>query len=154
MFEPSLAWWQFPVRAAIVYIALLVLIRCSGKRTVGEFTPFDLVVVMLLSESVQGGITGGDDSIPGGLLAAATLIVLNYALGRASTRSPAIDQLLEGSPVVLIADGRVLAAAARRNNIPESDLLEAIRKAGLGSVEEVATATLETDGQITVVPRR
>jgi uncharacterized membrane protein YcaP (DUF421 family) len=127
MFDLSLAWWHFPVRAAIVYVALLVLIRCSGKRTVGEFTPFDLVVVILLSESLQGGITGGDTSILGGLLAATTLIVLNYLLGRASARSPWVDRLVEGSPVVLIDDGRMLVAAARRNNIPESALLEAIR---------------------------
>lgn len=154
MFEMAFPWWHFVARGALVYGALLLLVRLSGKRTVGEFTPFDLVVVVLLGEAVQGGLTGGDESVGGGLVGAATLVALNYALGFWSARSDAVDRLVEGRAEVLIRRGRVLLAAARRNNIPFSDLREAIRRAGLVRVRDVRLATLETDGEITVVPWR
>ncbi len=87
MFDFGEPWWQLVARAVIVYIVLMVLARLSGKRTVGEFTPFDLVVVLLISEATQGALTGSDHSVPGGLLLAATLIGVNYGVGFASARS-------------------------------------------------------------------
>jgi hypothetical protein len=82
MFDMEAPWWEFILRAGVVYVALLVMVRVSGKRTVGQFTPFDLVVVMLLSEAVSGSINGQDGSLPGGLIAGATLV----AAGRADRR--------------------------------------------------------------------
>ena len=84
MFDMELPWWEFVLRASIVYVALLVMMRFSGKRTVGQFTPFDLLVVMLLSEAVSSSLSGGDDSIPGALILALTLIVLNVAIAVAT----------------------------------------------------------------------
>jgi uncharacterized membrane protein YcaP (DUF421 family) len=153
MFDVSHPWWHFVVRAALVYGTLLVLVRLSGKRPVGEFTPFDLIVVILLSESMQGALIAGDESLPGGMVAAVTLIAIDWVLGFASARSPRIERLLEGEPTVLVRDGVVQKVEMRRHNIPQSDLEEAVREAGLGDVEAVGAATLETDGKITVVPR-
>lgn len=154
MFSLALPWWEFVARGAIIYVIILFLVRLSGKRTVGEFTPFDLVVVILIGESTQGALTGGDESVLGAPIVAATLIALNMFLGFLSARSKTVDRLLEGEPVLIMRDGVVLLRALRRNNLPLSDLEEAVRKQGLQSNDEVALAMLETNGEITVVPKK
>lgn len=151
MFSANLGIWEFVARAALVYFAIMVLIRLSGKRTVGEFTPFDLFVVILIGESTQGALTGGDESVVGALVVSATLIALNYLVGFASTRSKLIDKLVEGEAVLLMRDGKVLAGALKRNNIPDSDLDEALRAEGIEERSEVRRAFLETDGTISVL---
>jgi uncharacterized membrane protein YcaP (DUF421 family) len=154
MFNLTEPWWQLVARAAIVYVVLMILVRLSGKRTVGEFTPFDLVVVLLIAEASQGALTGGDESVQGGLLLAVTLIAINYGVGFLSARSKRFDSLVEGEPVVLVRNGDRDDGALRRNNVPLSDLDEAIRKAGFLRQHDVRLALLETDGAITIVPRR
>ncbi len=154
MFELSVPWWSLLARGAIVYVALMVLLRLSGKRTVGEFTPFDLVVVVLLGEAAQGSLTGGDESLLGGLIVAATLIGLNYAVGFGTARSATFDKLVEGEAVLLVRNGQVHHRALKRNNIPETDLEEAVRRAGHATMDKVELAMLESSGEITVVPAR
>jgi uncharacterized membrane protein YcaP (DUF421 family) len=153
MFDLAHPWWHFLLRAAIVYVVLMVLLRLCGKRTVGEFTPFDLLVVILLGESAQGALVGDDHSVTGSVLVFTTLALLNYAVAFASARSKKIDALVEGEPVVLIRNGRLHEAALRRNNVPISDLEEALRKAGVRHRQDVELAMLETDGEITILPR-
>jgi uncharacterized membrane protein YcaP (DUF421 family) len=153
MFELSLPWWEFIARASMVYVALLIFVRISGKRAVGEFTPFDFVVLIMLSESAQGALTGGDQSVPGGLLLVATLVGLNYLVAALSARSRHVDRLLEGEPVMLVRHGRILKGALKRENLPLSDLQEALRKAGLADATGVELAMLETNGEITVVKK-
>ena len=147
-------WWQFVLRAAIVYLLLLVLIRLSGKRTVGEFTAFDLIVVILLGESMQSALIPDDHSVLGPAIVAATLLLLNWLVGFASSRSKRVDVLVEGEPVILVRNGRIDQKTLRSQNVPRSDLMEAIRRAQLDGVAAVARATLETDGEITIVPRK
>ncbi len=153
MFQMSLPWWEFIVRAAVVYAALLIFVRLSGKRAVGEFTAFDFVVLMLISESAQGALNGGDGSVPGGLVLVATLVTLNYGVGALSARSQRVDRLLEGEPVVLIRNGVIRHAALKRENVPISDLDEAMRRAGLKDCAQVELAMLETNGEITMIKR-
>jgi uncharacterized membrane protein YcaP (DUF421 family) len=153
MFTLSLPWWEFIARGAIVYVIILFLVRLSGKRTVGEFTPFDLVVVILIGESTQGALTGGDESVIGAPIVAATLIALNYLMGFLSARSKKVDHLLEGEPVLVVRDGTLLDHALRANNLPVSDVVEAVRKQGLRSVKQVALGVLETNGELTIVPK-
>ena len=105
MFDMDLPWWEFIARGAVIYLALLVLVRLSGKRTVGQFTPFDLVVVLLLSEAVSNGLSGGDDSVSGGLIVAATLVGLNFGLALLTSRSRRAEELLEGREVLLGRNG-------------------------------------------------
>lgn len=151
MLELSMPWWEFVVRAAMIYVALLVFVRLSGKRAVGEFTPFDFVVLILLSESAQGALTGGDESIPGALLLVATLVGLNYLVGLLSARFRGVDRLVEGEPVVLVRHGKILLGALKRQNVSIADLEEALRKNGLNDARTVELAMLETSGEITVV---
>ncbi|OYO28630.1 hypothetical protein [Janthinobacterium sp. PC23-8] len=110
MFELDVPWWELVSRAALVYIALLLMMRMTGKRTVGQFTPFDLLVVMLLSEAVSNSLSGGDDLVPGGLLLALTLLSLNMLIAVLTSRSRKIAELI---PLVdmkcafLEADGKI-----------------------------------------------
>ncbi len=154
MLELSMPWWEFLVRAATIYVALLVFVRLSGKRAVGEFTPFDFVVLILLSESAQGALTGGDESIPGAILLVGTLVGLNYLVGVLSARFRGVDKLVEGEPVVLVHHGRILYGALKRENVPISDLEESLRKNGLTDATTVELAMLETNGEITMVLKR
>ena len=141
------------LRATVVYFALLVLVRISGKRTVGQFTPFDLVVVMLISEATQAALVDGERSVTGALIVVATLIALNWLLGFASARSRRIDKLVEGSPVLVARDGRIFEDALARQNVSLGDFREAMRSHGVPRDEEIRFAFLETNGEITVVSR-
>lgn len=154
MWSPSLDLWEFVVRAAIVYFALMVLIRLSGKRTVGEFTPFDILVVLLISESTQGALTSGDQSVVGTLIVCATLVALNYGIAFLGARFRAVDRLVEGEPVVLVRHGQVFERVLRRNNLPRTDLDEALRREGLTDVGDAELVVLETDGGISVIAKR
>ena len=152
MFEMEHAWWEFVVRAAIVYVALLVMVRATGKRTVGQFAPFDLVVVMLLSEAVSGAINAQDESIPGGLIAATTLIVLNLAVVMLAARFRKVDAVLQGSPVLVGRDGTIYKDVLRRERVPESDLEQALRENNC-EIEDMRMAVLEADGSISILNR-
>lgn len=150
MFELSTPWWELPARAAVVYGVLLLLMRLSGKRTVGQFTPFDLLVVMLLSESVSSGLNGAEESVTGGLLAAATLIGLNALVAVVISRSTRLQTLAEGEPVLVGRDGRLFTATLRRCNVPLRDVERALREADC-DLRDMKFAFLEADGGISVL---
>lgn len=150
MFELSLPWWDLALRAVIVYSALLVLMRLSGKRTVGQFTPFDLLVVMLLSEAVSNGLGGGETSVTGGLILATTLIVLNVLVAMATARSTRLQLLMEGSPVLIGRDGELFRQVLRKNHVPLFDVERALREADC-DLKDMKFAFLEADGGISVL---
>lgn len=152
MLELSQPWWELMLRAAVVYASLLVMVRASGKRSVGQFTPFDLLVMLLLSEAVSNGLSGGDDSLVGGLLLAATLIGLNYLLGYITSRSAALEKLAEGSPVLLGRNGQLYHDALRANRVGQADVNRALREADC-SLKDMRCVFLETDGSISVLKR-
>ena len=149
----SLPWWEYVVRAVVVYVFLLVLLRLTGRRQVGQLAPFDLVLLLVLSNAVQNSMTGGDNSLVGGLLSAVTLILLNYGLGVATYRSKRLEALIDGRPEVLIHDGKLFEKVLARANITHHELDAALRQAGYTCVEEVRYAVLENNGSITVVPQ-
>lgn len=152
MFELELPWWELVTRAALTYAALLLLVRVSGKRTVGQFTPFDLLIVMLLSESVSNGMLGGDDSLAAGLLVATTLIALNLAAAFATSRSERLERLLDGEPVIVGRDGRPFDQVLRRHRISRGDFDKALRQADC-DLARMKLAILEHDGHISVLRR-
>lgn len=153
MFELSMPWWAFVLRACVVYFVLLAMIRLSGKRTMGQFTAFDMLLVVLLGNAVQNALLGSDNSVAGGLLLAATLIGLNGLVGLMSARSDRIEALVEGSPVLLAHDGRVYKDVLRRELVSGQDFEKAMREAGIEDVGDIRLAVLETNGHITVVRR-
>jgi len=154
IFELAMPWWEFLLRAVAVYAVLLVMLRLSGKRSVGQFTPFDMVLLILLGTAVQNSLIGEDVSLLGGLLLAATLIALNSAVGWLVARSPRIHRIVEGLPVQFIADGQLDRGILRKQRVSELDLQEALRRAGMDEVSEARSGWIETDGRISLIRRR
>ena len=149
----SIPWWEVVLRGSVVYFALMLLLRLSGKRTVGQFTPFDLLVLVLLGDAVQGSMIAGDESLPGGLLLAGTLLGWNHLVGIAARHRP-LARLIEGKPLVLAHNGHVYKDALRRANVSLDDLQEAMRQADCASINDVRVAMLEKDGCISIVTRK
>lgn len=153
MADLSLPWWEFILRGAIVFCVLLLMVRVSGRRTVGQFTPFDLLVVMLLSEAVSNSLTGGDDSVAGGLIVAATLVALNVGAAYLSSHSPTMSDLLDGSPVLLGRNGKMFDKVLKQCRLSDTDVNEALREADC-KMDEMEYAFLEADGNITIQKKR
>ena len=153
MFDLAMPWWAFVLRACIVYFILLLLIRASGKRTMGQFTPFDMLLVVLLGNAVQNALLGQDASVGGGLLLATTLLLLNWLVGLVSARSARMEALVEGVPVLLARDGQVYKDVLRRELISRADFDKAMRESGVEDIEDIRMAVLETNGHITLVTR-
>ena len=153
LFELAMPWWEFVLRALAVYVALLVMVRLSGKRSVGQFTPFDMILLILLGTAVQNSLIGEDVSLLGGLLLAATLIALNHAVGWITARSRRMHGWVEGRAVQIIEDGVLDKARLLKEGVSELDLDEALRRAGLEHVSEVRRGWLETDGHITLIKK-
>jgi len=154
MFELAMPWWEFVLRASVVYFILLMMIRVSGKRTMGQFTPFDMLLVVLLGNAVQNALLGKDTSVGGGLLLAATLIGLNWIVGLVSARSARIEAAIEGSPVLLAREGRIYRDVLCKELISRADFDKALREAGCMQVDDIFSAVLETDGHITIITNK
>lgn len=150
MFDLDLDWWELIARGAIVYLALLAMMRLSGRRTVGQFTPFDLLVVMLLSEAVSNSMTGGDESLFGGLIIAATLVALTVLLAFLTSRSKKLEQFIEGSPVLIGRDGVFFDNVLKSCRLSQSDVEEALREADCPR-PHMKCAFLEADGRISIM---
>jgi uncharacterized membrane protein YcaP (DUF421 family) len=153
MWKLSIPWYELILRGALVYIFLLVLLRVTGKRQVGQLSPFDLVLLLVLSNAVQNAMTGSDNSVTGGILCAVTLVILNYLVGLATFKSKRLEALVEGRPEILIHNGVLFPEVLERQKLTHHELNSALRAAGCACVEEVHFAIIENDGQITVQPR-
>ena len=154
LFQLSAPWWHFVLRACAIYVLVMVLIRVSGKRAVGQFTPFDLVLLILIGNAVQNGINGGDDSLTGAAIMATTLIALNYGIAFVTSRNRKVEKFVEGVPVVLARNGKLFDHVLRRELVSREDFREALRMNGVDDVSEVELALLETNGSISVVKKR
>ena len=154
LFALAMPWWEFMLRAVVVYAVELGMVRLSGKRALGQITPFDVLLIVLLGNAVQNALLGEDTSLAGGLLLAATLIAINYAVGWLVSRSRRMERLVEGEPVLVARDGKLLESVLRRELLTRADFDAALRQQGCRSIDEVELALLETNGHITIVPRQ
>ena len=152
MFSLDVSGWSIVLRTVIVYVALLLGLRLAGKREMGQMTPFDLVVILLIANAVQNAMVGPDTSVTGGLIAAGVLIVGNYGVAQARERLPWFRRAVEGTPTLLINDGKLVAGHLRQEGLDEDEVLMAIREHGIADVKDVRMAVLETDGSISIVP--
>jgi len=153
MWTLSVIWWELILRGVIVYVFLIVLLRITGKRQVGQLAPFDLVLLLVLSNAVQNAMNGGDNSLVGGLISATTLVVLNYGVGFLTYRSKRLEMLVEGRPEVLIHNGKLFEEVMARGKLTHHEINAALRQAGCSCIEEVHSAILENNGSISVTPR-
>jgi uncharacterized membrane protein YcaP (DUF421 family) len=140
-------------RPIIVYAFLVIGLRLAGKRELAQLNPFDLVVLLTLSNTVQNAIIGNDNSLLGGLIGAATLLVVNWLLVRWTYHHPSVERLVEGTPTVLIEDGALDQQHLARELVTVDELRSAAHHQGLLSLEDVERAVLESDGTLTFVPR-
>jgi uncharacterized membrane protein YcaP (DUF421 family) len=145
--------WELIVRSVAIYVAMVVALRLFGKREIGQFTLFDLVLVLLVANAVQPAMTGPDSSLAGGLLIILTLVLTNRALSEARRRLPFLRVVLESPARTIARDGAWLNEAVQQEDLDPEDLESALREHGIGSIGEVALAVLEPDGSISVVPR-
>ena len=140
---------ELVLRAAAVYSVLLLMLRLGGKRTVGQFTPFDLLVVMLVSEAAGPSMTGKDQSLGGGLLVCLVLIALNAAAGFATARSKTMEKVLDGEAILLGRDGAIFDSACRKHRLSQGDIERALREADC-ELKDLRYAFLETDGSVSI----
>ena len=152
MFDLAVPWWSFVVRTLIVYIALLIGLRLVGRRELGQMAPFDLVVILLIANSLQNAMVGPDTSLPGGLASAFTLLAANWILTRLRGRIPWLRRIAEGEPILLLSGGKVIGEHLRRAGIDLADLEQAVREHGVATLVEVDTAILEVDGTVSIIP--
>lgn len=145
---------EIVVRVLLVYAALLLMVRLSGKREIGALGPLDLLGMLLLSETVAPALTGQDGSLIAALVAAASLLVAVAVVGRLTYWSPKLERLVDGTPREIVTSGTLNQEACEGERISSQELASSLRREGVDSIAEVRRATLETNGQITVVPQR
>jgi len=150
MWSPTLPWWEFVLRGVIVYVFLLLILRITGKRQTGQLAPFDLVLLLVLSNAVQNAMNGGDNSVLGGLMSATTLIALHYCVALMTFKSKTLEAWIEGTPRTLIHNGVLNEEVMRSELLTRHELAAALRAAGCADLEHIHAATLENNGQITV----
>jgi uncharacterized membrane protein YcaP (DUF421 family) len=148
MFPGALVLLEIVSRTTVIYAVVLLGVRLSGKREVGQMTPFDLTLLLLISNSVQNAMTGPDNSLLGGIAAALTLLVLNYVVAELSGTNRRFRKLVQGQPSLLIHDGQVITAHMAKEHVSMDELERALREHGINSYHDVALGILEVDGSI------
>lgn len=136
------------LRTAAIYVVVLIGVRLSGKREVGQMTPFDLVLLLLLSNAVQNAMTGSDTSLVGGMVAATVLLVLNYFVADLSGANRRFRKFIQGEPSMLIHDGEVITAHMAKEHVSMDELQRAMRGHGIADFHQVAIGVLEVDGSM------
>jgi len=153
MFQLPLPIIEKLLRPIIVYLVLVILLRIFGKRELAQLNPFDLVVLLSLSNTVQNAIIGEDNSVSGGIIGAFSLLAINWVVARILFKSPRLTHLVESSSTVLVRDGKMDKRAMERESLTSDELLSAIHKQGITHLHEVALCQLEPNGTFYVEAR-
>lgn len=146
LLHPDISIIEKIVRPVIVYFFLVIGLRLAGKRELAQLNPFDLIVLLTLSNTVQNAIIGNDNSVVGGLIGATTLLLVNYMVVRFLFKHPQLERLVEGDPDVLIEGGKINNERLKKELITLSELESAAHKQGFASLDEVDRAVLEPGG--------
>jgi uncharacterized membrane protein YcaP (DUF421 family) len=154
MFQLSVPWWELAVRAAAVYVFLLLFMRLMGKKHVGQISSFDLVLLLILSNAVENSMIGGDNSLVAGIISASVLIAINYVMSYVTFKSNRMQAIIQGRPKVLIHNGHLYEDVASEAHLTHHEISAALRQQGCGSINDVHAALLENNGAISVVQRK
>jgi uncharacterized membrane protein YcaP (DUF421 family) len=141
------------IRATVVFLFIFLITRIAGRRQLSSLEPFDLILLVVLGDLVQQGITQSDESVTGTLIVISTITLLSVAVSWASFRSAAVRTVTEGEPIVLVQDGRVIERNLRRERLTRGDLEEEARGQQVTSIEDIRWAILEDGGTISVIPK-
>lgn len=142
------------IRATVVFFFILLVTRVVGRRQLGEMEPFDLILLVVLGDLVQQGITQSDESVTGTLIVISTIALLSVAVSWLSFRAPRVRRVTEGEPLVLVQDGKPIERNMRRERITIEDIQEEARRTQVASVSDLQWAILEDDGHISCIPRK
>jgi uncharacterized membrane protein YcaP (DUF421 family) len=142
------------IRALAIYGVLLVLVRITGKRSLGQITTFDFILLLIISEAIQNGMVGSSYSITNALVLVTTLVLVDVVLSLLKRRSPRIEKYLDGTPLVIVEQGRLLRDRMDKARVDEGDVLNAARHEGLERLAQVKYAVLERNGEISIIPWR
>jgi uncharacterized membrane protein YcaP (DUF421 family) len=141
------------IRTGVIYLFLVLVLRVTGKREVGQMSVLELVVILIISDAVQNSMVGENTTLWGGMVAVLTLLALDFGLKWAVDRYRSLRHIVEGEPRLLVRDGRLLDKALREEGVNAEEVRRAVRGQGLARVEDVRLAVLETDGTISVIPK-
>jgi uncharacterized membrane protein YcaP (DUF421 family) len=150
MFELAVPWWEFVVRGVVVFVFLIVLLRLTGKRQIGQLSPFDLVLLLIISNAVQNSMNAGDNSLIGGLISATSLVAINYVVGLLTFKSRKLEDIVEGRPQILVHNGLVFEDIMLDAKLTRQELDSTLRQLGFFEIKEVKLAILENNGKVTV----
>ena len=146
MFQLPLPLAEKLLRPVIVYLVLVILLRVFGKRELAQLNPFDLVVLLSLSNTVQNAIIGDDNSVTGGVIGAFGLLAINWLVVRTLYGAPRLNRMLEGRASVLVRDGKIDHDAVRRESLTREELMEVIHRQGFEHLSQVRRCVLEPNG--------
>ena len=141
------------LRATVIFVALYLLVRLMGKRELGQMTPFELIVLVVIGDLIQQGVTQNDFSLTGAIIAVSTIAFLALIMSWAAYLWPWAERLLEGEPRVIVRDGEVLPGNLRRNRLTQGEIESEMRLAGIGHLSKVAWAILEPRGKISFIQK-
>jgi uncharacterized membrane protein YcaP (DUF421 family) len=154
MFDLHLSLGEKVIRAVVIYLFLVIALRIVGKRELSQLNTLDFVVLLAVANAVQNGLIGSDDSVTGAVVGAVVLFGTNSALAYVVFRNNRLRKLIEGTPTVLIRDGRILQDALDREELTRDDLLVEIQSAGADTFDEVQSASLLPNGKVVVVQKK
>lgn len=138
-------------RSSIIYIFILAILRLSQKRQISQMTPIDLVIILLISNSVQNAMTGPDTTLMGGVVSAGTLFIMSFIFSKCTHQFKWFRHLVEGTPSELIKNGQLIKANLEKENINDEELLQILREHSVENIEEVKLAVLEVDGTLSII---
>jgi len=150
-FELALPWWELVWRGIGAYLAALIMMRIVGKRSFGDMSTFDIIVLVLVGGTLRNSILGPDMSFPGGLIAVASILAADRILAWACTRSPWLNRLVEGHPTVLVHEGDIVPGSLESVSLPMAAFRRALHSAGMEDTRGIRTARLEPNGRITFI---
>jgi uncharacterized membrane protein YcaP (DUF421 family) len=153
-FEMAMPWWHFVWRGIGAYLAALIMMRIVGKRSFGDMSTFDIIVLVLVGGTLRSSIVGHDASFPGGLIAVASILATDRALAWACTHSPWLNRIVEGRPTVLVQDGELVPGSLESVSMPKAAFRRALHSAGLEDTKTISIARLEPNGRVTLIRKQ
>jgi len=153
LFKLSIPWWELVIRSLLIYMVFFVGLRIFGKRELGQFTTFDLVLILLVANALQPAITGPDNSLTGGVIIIVSLLLVNRGVAMLRSHWPWFDELVEPGPTVIARDGKWLTKAMEEEGLSLEDGEMALREHGVAKIDDVKLVVLEEDGSISVITR-
>jgi len=153
MLTTAIPLWEIVLRTLVVYVTVAALLRVAGKRELGQMSVIDLVVILVIANAVQNSLNGGDNSLIGGLVSAATLVAINVAVDRVGRNVPFLDRFVRDEPTLLMQNGTLIKANLEHEGIEKDEIAMAAREHGIADLSSVDAAILEVDGSISVIPK-